>query len=38
MGPDELDAIEKLTHAPWERASLRELRAAIQHRRRQLDR
>jgi hypothetical protein len=36
MGPDELDAIEQLTHAHWERASLRELRAAIAHRRRQL--
>lgn len=36
MGPDELDAIEQLTHAHWDRASLRELRAAIAHRRRQL--
>ena len=36
MGPDELDAIEALTHKHWERASLRELRGAIERRRRQL--
>jgi len=36
MGPDELDAIEVLTHKHWERASLRELRGAIENRRRQL--
>jgi hypothetical protein len=36
MGPDELDAIEVLTHKQWERASLRELRGAIENRRRQL--
>ena len=36
MGPDELDAIEVLTHKHWARDSLRDLRAAIQHRRRQL--
>ena len=36
MGPDELNAIEELTHKHWERASLRELRGAIEHRRRQL--
>lgn len=36
MGPDELDAIELLTHTHWDRASLRELRGAIEHRRRQL--
>lgn len=36
MGPDELNAIEELTHTHWERASLRELRGAIEHRRRQL--
>jgi hypothetical protein len=36
MGPDELDAIEQLTHAHWERASLCELRGAIEYRRRQL--
>lgn len=35
MGPDELDAIEELTHEHWERGSLRELRGAIEHRRRQ---
>ena len=29
-GPDELDAIEALTHKHWERASLRELRGAIE--------
>jgi hypothetical protein len=36
MGPDELDAIETLTHKHWERSSLRELRGAIENRRRQL--
>jgi hypothetical protein len=36
MGPDELNAIEVLTHRHWERASLWELRGAIEHRRRQL--
>ena len=36
MGPDELDAIEELTHKHWERMSLRDLRGAIEHRRRQL--
>jgi len=36
MGPDELDAIEVLTHKHWDRASLRELRGAIENRRRQL--
>jgi hypothetical protein len=35
-GPDELDALEQLTHAHWDRASLRELRGAIEHRRRLL--
>lgn len=34
MGPDELDAIETLTHKHWERSSLRELRGAIENRRR----
>ena len=36
MGPDELDAIEELTHKHWDGASLRELRGAIENRRRQL--
>ena len=36
MGPDELDAIEVLTHAHWERVSLGDLRWAIQQRRREL--
>jgi hypothetical protein len=36
MGPDELDAIEVLTHTHWERASLGDLRWAIQQRRREL--
>jgi hypothetical protein len=35
MGPHESDAIELLTHKQWERASLRALRCAIEHRRRQ---
>ena len=36
MGPDELNAIEELTHKHWERASLRQLRGAIENRPRQL--
>jgi hypothetical protein len=36
MGPDELDALEQLTHAHRERASLGDLRAAIANRRRRL--
>jgi len=36
MGPDELNAIEELTHKHWERASLSDLRRAIQQRRREL--
>ena len=36
MGPDELNAIEQLTHRHWERASLSDLRWAIQQRRRDL--
>jgi len=36
MGPDELHAIEELTHKHWKRASLSDLRWAIQKRRRQL--
>jgi hypothetical protein len=36
MGPDELAAIEEYTHANWDRTSLRELRGAIDHRRRRL--
>jgi hypothetical protein len=35
-GPDELNAIEELTHKHWERASLTDLRWAIQRRRRDL--
>jgi hypothetical protein len=36
MGPDELSALEELTHKHWERASLVELRGAIANRWRQL--
>ena len=38
MGPDELNAIEELTDKHWERASLSDLRWAIQQRRRELAR
>jgi len=38
MGPDELNAMEELTHKHRERASLSDLRWAIQQRRRQLGR
>ena len=36
MGPDELNAIEELTHKHWERASLFDPRWAIQQRPREL--
>ena len=38
MGPDELNAIEELTHRYWERASLSDLRWAIERRRREFAR
>jgi hypothetical protein len=38
MGPDELAAFEELTHAHRERASLFDLRRAIERRRRELKR
>jgi hypothetical protein len=36
MGPDELDSFEQETFAEWDRASLGDLRIAIQRRRREL--
>lgn len=36
MGPDELDDFERRTFATWDRASLGDLRQAIQRRRKEL--
>jgi hypothetical protein len=36
MGPDELDSFERQTFAAWDRASLGDLRRAIDRRRREI--